>query len=430
LLDEVAVRGLAQVAVPERGSRVRTGRPWVLVGQGWAALAAAMGVGRFVYTPILPLMHEQAGLSRQAGADLATANYVGYLVGAVIMILVPRLTRSVAAFRASMLVLAGSLALMPTSTSVPVWAELRCVAGVTSGLVFISAAGALLAGLREHRHHLVGWGFGGVGAGIALSGVLLLVLRENGNWQEAWWCSAVLVLLGAALAWTLPMPGAPAPAASPDAAGRPGRGFAVLVTSYSLEGFGYIVAGTFLVAAVDQHAAAWVGTGAWVVVGIAAIPSAVLWAGLARRWSRPSLLVAALALQVVAVLLPVLFDGAPAALISAALYGGTFLGIVVTTLAIGNHLGTTGAVAFLTTGYSVGQILGPVTVAPLLHGGYRPALALSAAVVAASALAAAALPTQHPQGGPSSADDVQALRGSGLRPTRPQECDQIDHPEN
>lgn len=391
-----------------------------------------MGVGRFVYTPILPLMHEQVGLSRQAGADLATANYAGYLVGAVIMILVPRLTRSVAAFRASMLVLAGSLALMPASTCVPVWAELRCVAGVTSGLVFISAAGALLAGLREHRHHLVGWGFGGVGAGIALSGVLLLVLRENGNWQQAWWCSAVLVLLGAAVSWTLPMPGAPAPSPSapPGAAGRPGRGFAVLVTSYSLEGFGYIVAGTFLVAAVDQHAAAWVGTGAWVVVGIAAIPSAVLWAGLARRWSRQSLLVAALALQVVAILLPVLFDGAPAALISAALYGGTFLGIVVTTLAIGNQLGTTGAVAVLTTGYSVGQILGPVTVAPLLHGGYRPALALSAAVVAASALAAVALPAQYPEGRRSSADDVQALRGGGLRPTRPQECDQIDHPEN
>ncbi len=120
-----------------------------------------------------------------------------------------------------------------------------------------------------------------MGAGIALSGVLLLVLREKGNWQQAWWCSAVLVLFGAALSWTLPMPGAPAPSRSPslDAAGRAGRGFAVLVTSYSLEGFGYIVAGTFLVAAVDQHAAAWVGTGAWVVVGIAAIPSAVLWAG-------------------------------------------------------------------------------------------------------------------------------------------------------
>ncbi len=139
---------------------------------------------------------------------------------------------------------------------------------------------------------------------------------------------------------------------------------------------------------------------------------------------------AALALQVIGILLPELFDGAPAALISAALYGGTFLGIVVTTLAIGNHLGTTGAVAVLTTGYSVGQILGPVAVGPLLHGGYRPALALSAAVVAASALAAAAPSARYPPGGPSSADDVQGWRGGGLGPPRPQEYDQIDHPEN
>jgi MFS family permease len=352
-----------------------------------------MGVGRFVYTPILPLMHEQAGLSRQAGADLATANYVGYLAGAVVTILVPRLTRSPAAFRASMLVLTASLALMAASTRPTVWAELRCVAGMTSAFVFISAAGALLAGLRGQRHHLVGWAFGGVGAGIALSGLLLLALRHDGTWQQGWWWSAVLVATGAAVSWKLPMPRTPPAApASPGAAPRPRRGFVVLVTSYSLEGFGYIIAGTFLVAAIDQHAAGWVGTGAWVVVGLAAVPSAVLWAALARHWSRRRLLVAALTLQMVGIVLPVLFDGAPAALLSAVLYGGTFLGIVLTALAIGNHLGTRSALAVLTTGYSVGQILGPLTVAPLLHGGYRPALAFSAAAVAASALAAAALP--------------------------------------
>lgn len=50
-------------------------RPWRIVGQGAAALAAGMGVGRFAYTPILPLMHVQAGLSPQLGAQLATANY-------------------------------------------------------------------------------------------------------------------------------------------------------------------------------------------------------------------------------------------------------------------------------------------------------------------------------------------------------------------
>src|SRR5258705_2736721 len=51
-------------------------RPWRIVGQGGAALTAGMGIGRFAYTPILPLMHAQAGLSPKLRPELATSNYL------------------------------------------------------------------------------------------------------------------------------------------------------------------------------------------------------------------------------------------------------------------------------------------------------------------------------------------------------------------
>ncbi len=375
----------------------RTGqaRPWVIVGQGAAALAAGMGVGRFVYTPILPLMTAQAGLSPQLGAGLATANYIGYLAGALAAIVLPGLVRSRAVLRVSMLVLVASLALMPATHAADVWLVLRLVAGIASALIFVVAGSALLAGLRAHAHHLVGWGFGGVGAGIAMSGGLVLVLRAEGTWREAWWSAAALSLVCAVLAWRLPTGGdAATPARRGEGTGP--RSFAALLTSYSLEGVGYIIAGTFLVAAIDQTAAGWVGSGAWVLVGLAALPSAALWAWLSRTWSRPGLLVTALVVQAVGIGLPVVAGGVAAALVSAVLFGATFLGVATIALAIGEHLGVPRAVAILTTGYSAGQILGPLVVTPLLHNGYHEALLIGAGVVALAAIAAAALRHHFP----------------------------------
>src|ERR1700744_5285378 len=99
--------------------------PWTLVLQAAAALAAAMGVGRFAYTPILPLMHAQAGLSAQAGASLATANYAGYLAGAGAAPGAPALSRSRAAMRGSLAVLMITLVLMPASRDEAFWLVLR-----------------------------------------------------------------------------------------------------------------------------------------------------------------------------------------------------------------------------------------------------------------------------------------------------------------
>jgi MFS family permease len=368
------------------------GSPALITLRTAAALAAAMGIGRFVYTPILPLMQGQAGLSASAGALLATANYAGYLVGAVVGIVAPAVVGSRCTLRVGLVVLVATLAAMPVVSGTPSWFALRFGAGVASAVVFVIAVSAMLGHPDRRVAARVGWGFGGVGAGIALSGLVVLLLRSTAfsTWQDAWWSAAALALLLSAAAWSL-APQASGGQAASRAAPRSGRAFGALLVAYSLEGVGYIVAGTFLVAAISQASPGGTGTAAWVLVGLAAVPASAAWAAVATRWTGPTALLVALLLQAVGIALPALSGEPVAALASAVLFGATFLAVASLALAIGAQLGFPRAVALLTTGYSVGQMLGPLVVAPLLDGGYRDALLLGAAVVLGAAVAATAV---------------------------------------
>jgi predicted MFS family arabinose efflux permease len=368
---------------------------WAHVGRGAAGLGAAMGIGRFAYTPILPLMTTQAVLTPQAAGTLATANYVGYLAGALAGTASPRLARSTVAWRASLAVLVVSLAAMPLLPNTIGWLLLRTVAGFASAVVFVIAVNSMLDHLPPH---LPGWGFGGIGMGIALSGALVLTLPTEAGWQGAWWTAAAVAAMLGAGAWAMRGTSRPA-AAPPSSPRRANRWFAVLFVSYTLEGIGYIIAGTFLVAAIKQNSSGWLGTGAWLVVGVAAVPSAALWAWLCARWSHPTLLAGALLLQAFGIALPALAPGPVAALIGAVLFGATFIGVSTMALAAGRLLGLPGAVALLTSGYSVGQILGPVAVTPFLHHGFSLALLVAAAVVLLSAMVAGLLRFGFPSGG-------------------------------
>jgi MFS family permease len=355
-----------------------------------ASLAASQGVGRFVYTPILPLMISHAGLSPAQGAVLATANYGGYLVGALVCEFARAKARSRSVLRMSLILLIATLAAMPVTHQLSIWCIFRFWGGFASAVVLVYTMNSLLTNLRGRSTELPAWGLGGIGGGIVLSGVLVLAVRAvGGDWQTAWWASAVLVAVLTAVAWVLLPPVPPAQLRAPiqDEPPTPGRHrlFAALLFSYTLEGFGYIIAGTFLVAAIEETSPGGLGNDAWVIVGLVAVPSAALWGLLGRRWSQPKALLVALVVQTVGIVLAALSHSAALALFSAAIFGVTFVAIAWLSLATGAQLGIAAAVAGLTVGYSVGQFVGPIAVTPLLHGGYRDALLLAAAVIAVAA---------------------------------------------
>ena len=259
---------------------------WAHVVRGAAALAAAMGIGRFAYTPILPLMTAQAELTPQLAGNLATANYVGYLAGA----LAGTASAPVGPVGDGVAGVAGRAGCNAGGNAIRTqrhWlAGLAAVAGFTSALVFVIAVNSMLDHLDDHPAHLPGWAFGGVGVGIALSAALVLVLPArrlaSGLVDRPPHLAAVL----SAAAWSMAEP-AVRTFHRRDRRPMPRRvsigAFALLFGSYTLEGIGYIIAGTFLVAAVAQHSPGWLGNGAWLVVGLAATPSAALWAWLSAR---------------------------------------------------------------------------------------------------------------------------------------------------
>src|SRR4029453_361811 len=133
---------------------------------GLASLAAAMGIGRFAFTPIFPLMQEKLGVTLAEGASLATANYIGYLVGACASFaLAPKAGLSA---KWGLIAVALSTLAMGITSDLLTWFALRFVAGVASALVLVGASAWALAHLASHRRSdLAGWVFAGVGIGIS-----------------------------------------------------------------------------------------------------------------------------------------------------------------------------------------------------------------------------------------------------------------------
>ncbi|MFD4291979.1 YbfB/YjiJ family MFS transporter [Rhodococcus sp. NPDC058505] len=359
-----------------------------VVVRAFLALSVAMGLGRFAFTPILPLMLDGTGLGPEAAATLATANYLGYLAGAVAAIAVHRIAQSQLSLRVSLVSLIVTIAAMAVTESELAWLVLRFVAGAASAAVFVFTARVAHQRVRAGGDG-VGWVFGGVGGGIVLSAVAILALGREADWRVAWLVCAGLAAVLAVAAWSLP--GEPRVAARDAApavpAARPGRGFGWLTAAYFCEGLGYIISATFLVAAVASTGQAhWLGSAVWIAVGAAVIPSCVVWNRLARRRSPAVTTTAALVVQAVAVAVSAATGSPAVQLVAALCFGGTMIAIVMLALGEGARLAGPRAAAILTSVYGLGQVIGPVAVAPLLGGGYSAALAVAAAVLAVGAL--------------------------------------------
>lgn len=370
-----------------------SGSPVAVAAAGLLALAVAMGIGRFAFTPLLPMMQGDAGVSLAQGGYLASANYLGYLAGAL---WATRPAPSATAIRAALLTIGLTTLGMAFVRDFVAWAVLRALAGVASAWALVHVSSWCLGQLAPLRRPLLsGAVFSGVGCGIALAGALCLALMELGaSSSQAWAGLGLASLAVAALVW--PVIGA-SPVRQP--AGAQDRGYRWtlddlrLVFCYGAFGFGYIVPATFVPAMAkqvvqDPSVFGW----AWPIFGATAAVSTLFAATWIRIFGNRRLWMFAALVMAAGVAAPSLVPGLAGVVAAAVLVGGTFM--VITMAGIQEAGRVAGAhapllIAAMTSAFAAGQTIGPLAVSYLApgEGGISAALLLASALLAASAIA-------------------------------------------
>lgn len=396
---------------PAPGSHPEGAGRWAVALAGAVSLAVAMGIGRFAFTPLLPMMLHDGVIDLHAASWLASANYLGYLAGALLCTFQPWIwarAKRLPAINGPWLVRAGLVAtgLLTLAMALPVaalWPLLRFAAGVASAVVFVYTSGWCLAQLaRRDAAALGGVMYTGPGAGIVVSG-----LFASGMVQWQWRAATGWAIFGAlafgltALVWRIFRSGAgPQPTASaraaPAASGAGGVGhgraeIACLTLAYGIAGFGYIVTATFLpvIAREALPGSPWLDM-FWPIFGLGVVGGALLSTRLKTSGDLRLLLAGCYLVQAGAIGVSVWSPSLAGFTLGSLLLGIPFTAITFFAMQEVRRLRPTLAPSFmglLTAMYGIGQIVGPPLVAQLLKRSASAGVGFTLSLeIAASAL--------------------------------------------
>jgi len=351
---------------------------------GLAALAVAMGIGRFAFTTVLPMMQTDHGISVAQGGWLASANYLGYLAGSLFAMRPNIPTRT--AIRTGLVLIAACTLAMGIEHHFAAWLILRAIPGFASAFVLVAVSAWILPRLAHAaRGDLNGMVYAGVGTGIMFAGVACLVMVRTGASSDTAWIVLGMTAVGVTIAiWRVL--GDENASGSERAPAHPPRDTVSnwrLVFCYGAFGLGYIIPATFLPVMAKQVTDPGWFAWAWPTFGAAATISTVLAAPLARRFGDRNVWVTSSVAMAIGTLVPIALPNLAGMAIAALCVGGTFMvntmaGIQEARRVAGVH--ARALIGAMTSAFAVGQIIGPLLVAGLVHvpGGFSWALSVSA----------------------------------------------------
>ena len=369
---------------------------WVI--SATLVMAAALGLGRFAYTPLLPKMVAEFDWTFAAAGDVASANFFGYMIGAL---LAPRISSSPqirfwVAF--SLMASAATTYLGAETGTYMAWLGVRFLSGVASALCLVLITTQLIYVLsRESTERLGNVHFAGVGIGIL---VCMLGVYGAGDVAQQWARLGLFAAVMMALAWFLIAPlqfARPQQQISESPGSSADSGLWQLIVGYAFFGFGYVIAATFVVAIAGGLETGGLDTvsfdarSVWVVVGLSLVPSVYVWQWVANKYGLVHTLCAAYLVESAGVLIAGVSNSYAWLVVACVLLGGTFAAITALGLSAARAAAPARiafAISAMTVAFAVGQLLGPAVAGRMadIFGNF-----VWSSVVAAVLLATAAL---------------------------------------
>jgi len=358
---------------------------------GISSLIVTVGVARFSYSLLLPIMQDGAGLTELGGGWLASTNFMGYMSGVVLAASLHNMNYKYNLHRLYLILSVLTSAAMVMTTDMVTWAVLRFIAGVCASGGFIIASGLILKWLVKHHHRAeLGIHFSGAGLSIIITSLLVeFMLTISADWQQQWLALAVMAAVFAIPAWLwMPHPFIDGQVGGTAKDTPPSKVFkSLMMLAYFCAGYGYAVSSTFIVDIVERvEGLQGQGGLAFLLVGLAATPAALIWDRIARKTGYIKALIVAYILQAIGIILPAINDSLPVVILSALMFGGTFIACVSMVLTMAGKFYPSNPAKFMgtmTLAYGAAQILAPVCTGYLTEtfGSYDIGLYVSAAIV-------------------------------------------------
>lgn len=340
--------------------------PLRIVTGGLVSLAIAMGIGRFVFTPLLPLMRDEGRVTIADAGVIASVHFLGYLLGALFASHLTRAPRRT--FQISLLTIAVATLGMGLTDNYAAWLAFRFLCGVCSALILVLISNYALKYMFESgQAHLQGWVFSGVGAGMAFAGLGTLALMTGGLGSTIGWLGFGALSLVGALALSFVISDV-MPEAADAQSSRSTPGSRLIwrnILAYGAMGVGYVVPATYLPAMAREVIASPLVFGwSWPIFGFAAFVSTLVAARLNRTFGNRQIWAVGQMIMALGVVMPALLPGIVPILIAALCVGGTFMTITMAGMKEAHHTAPANQVqrhiAAMTASFAVGQMIGPV----------------------------------------------------------------------